>query len=237
MFTCPSAATAMLVAFQPVAAVEEVIIGTEASSYPPYIIVSPGRSVSGFEKELADEVCERASLQCSWDFAVFEDLLPGVASGRFDIVLGGIAVTDERKKEVDFSLSYGDPSDTIFFLGRPGAPTFDTATIGVQSGTIFESFVQNEHLSYRSYLTIDSLIAGAVAGEFDLLLSSLPQSDRSRLTNENGFVEKGSATIPDHGTAMAVCKGNTELKGRIDTALKAMMLDGTLETISDRWFP
>ena len=237
MFTCPATATAMLIAFQQVASVEVVTIGTEGASYPPYVIVAPNGEVTGFEKELADEVCVRAELDCTWKFAQFDELLPGVMSGRFDIALGGIAVTDERKADVDFSLSYGDPSDTIYFLGRPDARGFDRALIGVQAGTIFESFVASNQLSYQSYPTIDELIEAAIAGEVELLLSSMPHEQRLALTGSHGFIEKGSATIPDQGTAMAVCKGNDELKGRIDTALKAMMLDGTLETISERWFP
>ena len=60
-------------------------------------------------------------------------------SGKYDIAIGGIAVTEDRLAIVDFSTSYNEPSESSDYLGRPEAPPPETALIGVQSGTIYET--------------------------------------------------------------------------------------------------
>jgi polar amino acid transport system substrate-binding protein len=235
VFICPSAVTASLVAFT-LSAAEPVTIATEGS-FEPYILVDAKGMISGFEKDIADEVCQRAALDCSWTFAQFDQLLPGVAAGRFDIVLGGLAVTDERLQLVDFSVSYFESMDESWYIGSPGAPDLDHAVIGVQSGTIYETHLRKLGRIFVEFGTADQQAEALVAGQVDLILGPLPLAVEQRLTQQDGMVYHDAETVPDLGTAMAVCKGNIELKARIDNALQEMEADGTLDAITERWFP
>jgi ABC-type amino acid transport substrate-binding protein len=108
--------------------------------------------------------------------------------------------------------------------------------IGVQAGTIYETQMRKLRRSYRSYGTLDALTEAVIAGEVDLMLAAMPPGAEAFLTGEAGLVQKGSESIPDLGTAMVICKGNEELKQRIDAALQAMLRDGTLDEISRDWF-
>jgi ABC-type amino acid transport substrate-binding protein len=235
MFVCPTAVTAMLIAAT-TGAKEPVTIATEGT-FTPYVVVAPDGSVTGFEKEVADEVCLRAALDCDWTFVRFDELLPGLISGAHDIAIGGLAVTDERLAVVDFSQSYIESDDVTPYLGLPAAPPPETARVGVQSGTIYESHLLKLGRSVVAFVTSDEQAEALISGEVDLILGPLDPATEMRLTNELGMVYHGAETVPDLGTAMAICKGNTELKDRIDTALQAMRTDGTLDAITDRWFP
>jgi len=230
MMGCPGAISAMLIAFQ-VGGGEPVRIATEGH-YPPYVTVSASGEIGGFEKEVADDICARAKLDCRWEFAQFDTLLPGVMSGTYDIAIGGIAVTEERLAEVDFSLSYSKSSEDTVYIGHANAPPPDAALIGVQSGTIFEMQMRKLGRRYLSFPTAEAMGDALLAGQVDLVLGGT-QLD---LIGNGDIVSMGSETIPDLGTAMAICKGNTGLKTSIDTALREMMADGTLDAITSRWF-
>ncbi|MEO8531034.1 MAG: transporter substrate-binding domain-containing protein [Deltaproteobacteria bacterium] len=226
---CPGALSAMLVAYQ-VASPVPVTIATEGD-YPPYVTVSETGDISGFEKEVADDVCLRAALDCTWIFAQFDQLLPGVMAGTYDIAIGGIAITEDRLANVDFTISYNKAAEDTLYYGRDSAPEPDVGLIGVQSGTIFEMQMQKMGRKYRAYATAEAMGDALVAGEVDLVLGA----SNLDILQSGEFVSKGSESIPDLGTAMAICKGN-EIKTKIDMALREMMADGTLDAITNRWF-
>ncbi|NJS15705.1 MAG: amino acid ABC transporter substrate-binding protein [Sphingopyxis sp.] len=58
-----------------------------------------------------------------------EDALQSLEGGRFDVVLGGIAVTDQRRQLVDFTVSYHSTDPEEWYIGPPGAPPPASALI------------------------------------------------------------------------------------------------------------
>lgn len=101
------------------ASTEPVRFATEAP-FPPYSYVDDAGEISGFERDVADEVCARAHLTCVWENVQFDRLLPGVMSGEFDVILGGVAVTPDRMKLVDFTIAYNESSDIDVLYGHQG---------------------------------------------------------------------------------------------------------------------
>ena len=114
--TIASAVTGLILA-----AHQPVVIGTDAP-FPQYTYVDAAGEITGFERDLMDQVCRRAALDCSWQLANFDELIPGVMSGRFDVVLGGMAVTDERQALVDFTDPYYGTDPEEWYIGPPEAP-------------------------------------------------------------------------------------------------------------------
>lgn len=218
------------------AASEPVVIGTDAP-FPEYTYVDASGKITGFERDLMDEICTRATLTCDWELANFDQLIPGVMAGRFDVVLGGIAVTDERRRMVDFSQSYHSTDPEEWYIGRPGAPPPEGALIAVQSGTVHESHLRRLGLRHLAFATEPQVLAALSEGRVDLALGPFQnRGDLDPVFLGNGFDYLYSDLIPDDGVAMAVCKGNGDLLDALDSALDAMRRDGTLATIENRWF-
>jgi ABC-type amino acid transport substrate-binding protein len=210
------------------------LIGTEAP-FAPYTFVDAVGAITGFERDIGDEVCKRALLNCTWENVIFDQLLPGVAAGRFDIVLGGIAVTPERMKLVDFSQTYNDSTDRDWFYGRDGAPMPDEARIGVQSGTLQAAYARDQGYNVYPFATEPKVLQALTAGNIDLAFGTFSADTLDKLQAEAGINALYSADVPDMGTAMAVCRGNTALLTQINAALQAMQADGTIDKITDRW--
>ena len=209
---------------------EPVRFATEAP-FPPYSYVDDLGQISGFERDVADEVCARAHLTCVWENVQFDRLLPGVMAGEFDVILGGVAVTPDRMKLVDFSIAYNESSDIDVLYGRDGAPEPAQARIGVQSGTIQEGHARAKGWNTTPYGTPQAVIDALLSGKVDLIFGSF--ADETADLPE--ILPLYDEEVPDMGTAMAVCKGNSALLTQLNAALEAMIEDGTIDDITARW--
>jgi polar amino acid transport system substrate-binding protein len=218
------------------ASAEPVVIGTDAP-FPQYTYVDAAGVITGFERDVMDQVCTRAALTCEWELANFDQLIPGVASGRFDVVLGGIAVTDERRKLVDFTEPYHGTDPTEWYIGRPGAPAPSKAMVAVQSGTVQEAHLRAMGYDHVAFSTEPQVLQQLVDGKVDLALGPFEtREDIRAFIAANGFDYLYSETILDDGVGMAVCKGNTDLLDTLNAALDTMRRDGTLASLETRWF-
>lgn len=215
---------------------ETVTIGTDGP-FPAYVLVDETGVITGFERDVMDEICSRAALVCAWQLANFDQLIPGVMSGHFDVVLGGMAVNDERKALVDFTRSYYTTEPEEWYIGRPGALPPDRALIAVQSGTVHEAHLRNLGLARVSFPTESEVLEALRTGQVDLALGPFQtRADIEVFVQANGFDFLYSDLIPDDGVAMAVCKGNVALLDTLNAALDAMRADGTLQGFETRWF-
>jgi polar amino acid transport system substrate-binding protein len=218
------------------AATEPVVIGTDAP-FPAYTYVDEAGTITGFERDVMDQICDRARLVCAWELAHFDQLIPGVMSGEFDVVLGGMAVNDERRMLVDFTQSYYGTDPEEWYIGRPGAAPPASALTAVQSGTVHEAHLRRLGLRYKSYTTEPEVLEALRSGAVDLALGPFEtRPDIEDYVKANGLDFLYSDMIPDDGVAMAVCKGNTDLLDTLNAALDAMRADGTLATLESRWF-
>lgn len=226
---CTGTITAMGLALT-LASNEPVRFATEAP-FPPYSYVDEAGEITGFERDVADEVCARARLTCVWENVQFDRLLPGVMAGEFDVILGGLAVTPDRMKLVDFSIAYNESSDIDVLYGRDGAPDPARARIGVQSGTIQEGHARAKGWDVIPYGTPQTVIDALLGGKVDLIFGSFGDETADLPDILSLYDEE----VPDMGTAMAVCKGNSALLTQLNTALDAMLQDGTIDDITARW--
>ncbi len=215
---------------------EPVIVATDAP-FPAYTYIDETGTISGYERDVMDQVCTRAALTCDWVDTDFVNLIPGVISGEFDVVLGGMAVTGERRRLVDFTVAYHTTDDTEWYIGRPGAPPPAQAMIAVQAGTVHHSHMLQKGYRHQSFATEGEVLAALASGAADLAFG--PYESRDDIAAEidaQGFDYLYSDQLPDDGVAMAVCKGNTSLLDSLNTALDAMRADGTLDDLEHRWF-
>jgi len=218
------------------AASEPVVIGTEAP-FPAYLYLAEDGTITGHDRDMMDDICARAALNCTWELANFDELIPGVMDGRFDIIIGGIAVTPERRGLVDFTQTYHTSNPEEWYLGKPGAPEPASAMVAVQSGTVHEAHLRDLGYSYIPYPTEPQVLAAIAEGRVDLALGPFEtREDVQAFADANGLEYLYTEMIPDDGVAMAVCRGNTDLLDGLNAALDAMRADGTLEILEDRWF-
>ena len=82
-----------------------VVIGMEGA-YDPWNLTDSSGKIVGFEVDLAIDLCKRAGLECKIIAQDWDGMIPGLKAGKFDVIMDGMSITDERKKEIDFSKPY-----------------------------------------------------------------------------------------------------------------------------------
>jgi octopine/nopaline transport system substrate-binding protein len=82
-----------------------VVIGMEGA-YEPWNGTDPSGKIVGFEPDLVMDLCTRAGFECKIIAQDWDGMIPGLKAGKFDVIMDGMSITDERKKEIDFSKPY-----------------------------------------------------------------------------------------------------------------------------------
>ena len=86
---------------------DTVRIATEGA-YAPWNFTVAGGKLDGFEIELANDLCARMKVKCEIVAQDFEGSIPALQAGKYDVIMAGMSITDERKKVIDFTRAYAN---------------------------------------------------------------------------------------------------------------------------------
>jgi len=179
---------------------DNIKIGTEGA-YPPWNSKDAAGNLIGFEVELANELCKIMKHNCTIVEQDWDGMIPALVSRKFDAIMAGMSITDERKKTINFSQGYADEVASLAVMkGSKNAglktlsainlsdisaeeqATLDTLTkafkgktIGVQTATIHQNFLDSGlmgKVKVRTYKTQDEVNLDLVAGRIDAALAA-----------------------------------------------------------------
>lgn len=216
-------------------------VGTEAA-YPPFEDTLASGEIVGFDIDVVKEVANRSGFTVSFQNAAFDAIIPSVQSGQFDAGASAFTITDERKEQVAFSVSYYDNELMAATLASNAGVTKPDDLRGkkvcTQTGTTSEAWLR-ENVS----ATNDTLV---LLSAFPPCADALKRGDvqaimidraavRDLVTKSNGELRQAFVVPTDEKFGIAVAKTNTVLLTRINAALVAMKSDGTLDRLKDKW--
>lgn len=210
-------------------------IGTE-SDFAPYIFRDETGALSGIDSELGAELCRRGNFACEWIETPFADLLPGLAEGRFDIVIAGIGPTPERREFADFTAAYTPAGGTAAYAGLPDAPPPDRARIAVQEATLHEDHLIAQGMTVLPWPSNEDAFQAVERGEADLFFGSATYVEDRIATRASPLRALYTEELDSAGAAIAVARGAADLLTRLDAILAALEADGTLPVLRARWF-
>ena len=173
---------------------------------------------------------------------VFDTLIPTLkAGGKFDIIMSGMTITDERKQEIDFSDPYIDSNQSIAVKTDSAiASSADLAgkTIGVQSGTTGEAWAKENVKNAKKVVPFSdtlSAFAALQAGQVDAVVNDLPVSAAIVKDTSRGLkIIEEIPTGEQYG--IGVSKDNPDLLKAINDALATLRSNGTYDEIYSKWF-
>lgn len=214
-------------------------VATEAS-YPPFEMVDPDNGeLIGFDIELMKAIAEKAGFEIEFLNTPFDPLLAGMAQCQFDAAVSAITITEERAKEMDFSDPYINAGQIIAVqINNTDITSVDDLkgkNVGVQLGTTGQIQAEKiEGANIKAYDTADLAFLDLANGQLDGVIVDYPTT----LNYVNQFSDKIKTTgeiFTDESYGIAVCKGNTELLGKINAALAELKADGTLAELESKW--
>ena len=223
-------ATAIAALTASTAMADTVRMGTEGA-YPPYNLIDENGEVGGFERELGDELCARASLECTWVVNDWDSIIPNLVSGNYDTIMAGMSVTDERKKTIDFSEQYTLPDPSIFVAMSGTSTDAIMGVVAAQKGTIQAAHVAASGATLLEFASPDETIAAVKNGEADAVLAD--RAFLAPVVAESGgeLALLGENVMIGGGIGVGVRKSDSELRAKFDAAINSMKADGTLNAM------
>ena len=214
------------------------------ASFPPYEMVADDGSFEGIDVEVAGAIAEKLGLELQVDDMGFDAALQAAQTGKSDMVMAGVTVTEERQAVMDFSNSYANGVQVVIVKeGSPIQTVDDLANanmIGCQMGTtgyIFCSDTPENGGFGEDHVTPYDDGAAAVQalmnGQIDAVVIDNKPAQEYVAANPGLKILDGEFTNEDY--AIGVAKGNTALLDAINGALEELTADGTIQSIVDKY--
>ena len=152
---------------------QTIRIGTEGA-YPPWNNINSAGDLEGAEIDFGNEACERMGVTCEWVTQDWDGIIPALLQGKYDIIIAGMSITEERKEKVNFTNGYMTDGARFAVLKDSGLANLNIAgmakvnlnnaggkeqaaigqliaamdgkTVCVQSSTIHQNFLE-KHMS------------------------------------------------------------------------------------------
>ena len=209
-----------------------LVMATNAA-FPPYEYVENGEYV-GIDVEIAQAIAKELGMELEIKDVEFGSIIAGVESGKFNMGMAGMTVTDERKENVDFSDTYAIARQVVIVREGSGITSLDDLeglTIGVQQGTTGDLYATDDYGDdhIERYAKGMEAVQALTQGKVDAVIID-NEPARVFITENEGLIILDEA-YADEEYAIAVKKGNTELLNRINAALAELKADGTLDAI------
>ena len=214
------------------------------ASFPPYEMVADDGSFEGIDIEVAGAIADKLGLELQVDDMGFDAALQAAQTGKSDMVMAGVTITEERQAVMDFSNSYANGVQVVIVKeGSPIQTVDDLANanmIGCQMGTTGYIYcsdtVENGGYGEDHVTPYDdgaAAIQALVNGQIDAVVIDNMPAQEYVAANPGLKILDGEFTNEDY--AIGVAKGNTALLDAINGALAEMKADGTIQTIVDKY--
>jgi polar amino acid transport system substrate-binding protein len=232
------------------ASAEALKVGVAAEPYPPFTAPDASGKWEGWEVELMNAVCAEAKLECVLTPVAWDGIIPALTSKKIDMIMSSMSITDERLKTIDFSDKYyNTPTGVIGTKGVDFKPTpkgLAGKTIGVQVSTVHQAYAAKHFaaagIEVKEYQTQDEANNDLAAGRVDavqadaIALKAFLATDQGKeCCDYKGDVAEDVAVIGP-GVGVGLRKGETELKDKLNAAIKAIRDNGTYDTFSKKYF-
>ncbi|WP_193142849.1 MULTISPECIES: ABC transporter substrate-binding protein [unclassified Meridianimarinicoccus] len=232
----------------PAFAQDNLRIGVEGA-YPPFSFKESDGTLSGFDIEIAIALCAEMQRDCELVEQEWDGMIPALKARKFDAIVASMSITEERKRQIDFSEKYYQTPARV--VAKKDAGLEDTAEglagkrIGVQRGATHQCYAEKmfPDAEVVLYGTQEEVFRDLTLGRIDAQLSDSLIAQESFLGKDIGadyaFVGGDHLDVECYGegVGIAVRKGDEELRDALSAAITAIREDGTYAEINGKYFP
>ena len=210
--------------------------------YPPFQSEIDGK-VQGFDVSLVDLVAQDLGVKQQILDTPFENFKTGafLNSGECDLAAAGMTITEERKKNVDFSDPYFEATQALLVAKGSGITSLADAKakkvkLGAQAQTTGEDYAKSQGFDPVSFESSDAVLSGLRSGQVKAVVIDDPvvQGWLKDKANADAFqVADNINTGEQYG--FTVKKGNTKLLAAVNKAIADAKADGTYKKLYEKW--
>ncbi|MDX2448544.1 MAG: transporter substrate-binding domain-containing protein [Desulfobacterales bacterium] len=202
-------------------------------------------SLMGFDIDVGIEMAKALGVKPVFVDTMWPSIMPALNLGRFDIIFGGMSVTESRKEKVDFANPFMTVGQTVLLNARHTETVQsykdlnDSKFIVVSKpGTTGEEAVQRL-IPKATYETADTEIDGAMRvleGTADAFVYDFPFNAVFRALNPSNQLVFLDEPFTEEPIAWAIRKNDPDFMKFLNGFLARMKADGRFDQIYFKWF-
>ena len=210
------------------------------AEFPPYEY-HDGDEIVGIDAEIAQAIADKLGLELVIEDMAFDSIISAVQSGKADIGLAGMTVTEERLENINFSDSYATGKQVIIVAEGSeitSADDFEGKVIGVQGSTTGDLYVTWDYED-EGLATVDRYNKGFDAvmalqqGKVDAVVIDNEPAKVFVSQNDGLVILETEYVIEEY--AAAIAKDNDDLLKQVNEALAELKDSGKLQEIIDKY--
>lgn len=215
-----------------------------SADFPPFEYYDEDAvTIIGYDVDMMTEICNRIGMTLQVQDMNFDSIVTGVQTGKLDVGVSGITITEERQESVNFSDSYFVAAQSILVPKDSPITGYQDLidgeyTASVQLGTTGD-IMASEKMPGRvsQFEKYGDALAALMAGKVDCMVLDTGVANAYATANDLVVLEEnfGSAEDAEY-YGIAVSKENTELLEKINTALAEMEADGFMAELDAKYF-
>ena len=214
--------------------------------FPPYEYYE-GDKIIGIDAEVAQAIADKLGMELKIVDIEFDSIITGVQTGKYDMGMAGMTVTEERKQSVDFSDSYTTAVQSIIVKeDSPIASRDDLLAdgaeykVGVQLSTTgdfnisddYEEAGKADELITR-FQTANDAVSALASGKIDAVIID-NEPAKAFVASVEGLKILDTEYVTEN-YAICFSKENSELRDKANAALNELIADGTVKSIIDKY--
>lgn len=214
------------------------------AAFPPYEMITDDGGFEGIDVEIATIIAEKLGLELVVDDMDFNSVIAAVTTGKSDIAMAGLTVTEERLQNIDFSESYATGVQVVIVPEGSDITSIDDLAndkiIGVQEATtgyiycsasVEDGGYGEDHVI--AYTNGATAVQALLEGKVDCVVIDNEPAKAFVAANNGLSILDTEFAVEDY--AIGISKDNSGLTAAINEALKELIADGTVQSIIDKY--
>lgn len=204
--------------------------------FPPFESLE-GDDVVGIEIDILKMIAEKLGVELEINQMDFDSVLPGIQSGKFNVGVSGITVTEKRQKNADFTTPYFVAAQAIVVMNGSDIKSkadLEGKKISVQTGTTAEEYCMSNGYDVLAFQANNDACSALTSGKVDAwVIDNETAIKMSAETDGKTVVLDEPMTTEPYSFAFK--KGSESLVNEINTYIKEWLADGTIEKIFEKY--
>ena len=218
---------------------QKITVATDATWAPFEYVDTKTNQIIGFDIDLMNAIAKKENLDIEFTNVGFDPLLAGMAQGTYDAAISSITISAERQQQMLFSDPYYAAGQIITVAKNNTAITgIDNlkGKVGAQLGTTGAIAMQGKAgVNLKTYDDIGLAFQDLLNGQIDAVVCDNPVAAGYVVKNSDKLKIAG-AVFTDESYGIAVAKGHDDLLKKINAGLKAVLADGIIKQLEDKWY-
>ncbi|MDA8228463.1 MAG: basic amino acid ABC transporter substrate-binding protein [Desulfitobacterium hafniense] len=223
----------------PAPAAEKVLKVGSDIAYAPFEFMDTKQQPTGFDIDLMTAIGEDLGYKVKFETAAFDGLIPALGSGKYDMVISAMTITEKRAQSVLFSDKYFEA--TQFIAVKKGSTIKSEADlkgkkVGVQVATTGQEVVEKLGITPKKYDTTPDALNDLINGGVEAVVADSPVVLWFIKQNPDKAIEAVKGNFEKEYYGIAFKKDDKATADKVNATLKKFMSNGKYNDIYKKWF-